>query len=462
MVPADISIDVTTNATTADLVYFDTESEALVLRDWNAALTLAEGQKFVLVGAVRAPDDNNPSSGTHLSLLFDYTIDGVDPRDVSGETLRLVMPQTGIVPNLDTTAGTFTIYSDTVILWRGSSYAISTNQVLDLSGSASTADKIYFNVSDGSFSVKSFSASLTQAERRSLVLLAAIRSPDVNNPDAEPGVSIPCPYSIDGASASAFGGAYISDYDEFVRGVAHRGFSGAAPENTLPAFALAKRNGFAFVEADLRLTSDDEWVLLHDADIDRTSDGSGNIDALTLAQARSSDYSNGKTGYSSTAIPTAAEFFALCKRLSLVAFVELKIDPDQARVDDLIALAEAAGMSENIWYNAFSLSTIDKVSVADPSAKIGYDVTDVTSTVITEITNRKTSVNEVFIVPQFSSLTTAKAGLALAADVEMYCWTVNDAADAVAAANLGRSRHHDGQSKHQAGASERGWCDFAG
>jgi glycerophosphoryl diester phosphodiesterase len=66
--------------------------------------------------------------------------------------------------------------------------------------------------------------------------------------------------------------------------IAHRGASGSAPENTLPAFELAARQGADAFELDVRLTRDGVPVVLHDAALDRTSDRSGLLAALTYAE----------------------------------------------------------------------------------------------------------------------------------------------------------------------------------
>lgn len=68
--------------------------------------------------------------------------------------------------------------------------------------------------------------------------------------------------------------------------MAHRGASGRAPEHTRAAFAAALRCGADWIECDARLTRDGEVVLWHDARVDRTSDGSGAVCALTLRQLR--------------------------------------------------------------------------------------------------------------------------------------------------------------------------------
>lgn len=69
--------------------------------------------------------------------------------------------------------------------------------------------------------------------------------------------------------------------------IAHRG---GKPENTLAALSKAKSQGAFGVEVDLSLTKDGHAVLLHDATVDRTSNGKGRIDKLTLKEAKELDF----------------------------------------------------------------------------------------------------------------------------------------------------------------------------
>jgi glycerophosphoryl diester phosphodiesterase len=71
--------------------------------------------------------------------------------------------------------------------------------------------------------------------------------------------------------------------------IAHRGASGAAPENTLPAFELAVRQGADAIELDVRLTGDGVPVALHDSTLDRTTDRGGPLGALSLAELHNVD-----------------------------------------------------------------------------------------------------------------------------------------------------------------------------
>lgn len=74
-----------------------------------------------------------------------------------------------------------------------------------------------------------------------------------------------------------------------VQVVAHRGGAGLRPENTLAAFEHAARLGADILEMDLRASADGAIVVLHDATVDRTTDGSGPVEELTLDRVRALD-----------------------------------------------------------------------------------------------------------------------------------------------------------------------------
>lgn len=69
----------------------------------------------------------------------------------------------------------------------------------------------------------------------------------------------------------------------------HRGAAGEAPENTLVSFRLAQQRGAAILESDVHPTRDGEIVIFHDETVDRTTDGSGPVRELDLAELRELD-----------------------------------------------------------------------------------------------------------------------------------------------------------------------------
>lgn len=83
--------------------------------------------------------------------------------------------------------------------------------------------------------------------------------------------------------------------------VGHRGASGEYPENTLLAFDKALEQGADALELDVRLTTEGVLVVIHDATVDRTTDGSGEVRAHTLAELQSLDAGRGER------VPTLAK-----------------------------------------------------------------------------------------------------------------------------------------------------------
>ncbi|MET8285886.1 glycerophosphodiester phosphodiesterase [Streptomyces sp. NPDC048448] len=71
--------------------------------------------------------------------------------------------------------------------------------------------------------------------------------------------------------------------------IGHRGVMGVEPENTLRSFIAAQNAGLDLIELDLHLSKDGALVVMHDADVDRTTDGSGPISEMTLAELRALD-----------------------------------------------------------------------------------------------------------------------------------------------------------------------------
>ncbi|MGH7932376.1 MAG: glycerophosphodiester phosphodiesterase, partial [Candidatus Binataceae bacterium] len=118
--------------------------------------------------------------------------------------------------------------------------------------------------------------------------------------------------------------------------IAHRGASGRFPENTVPAFHAAIEAGADMCELDVQLSCDAALVVIHDGTVDRTTDGSGAVSAMTLADLRRLD-AGIRFGeqFSGERIPTLDEVFAAVNgRCGLN--IELKAAGIEQRVCDTI------------------------------------------------------------------------------------------------------------------------------
>lgn len=90
--------------------------------------------------------------------------------------------------------------------------------------------------------------------------------------------------------------------------VGHRGTVRFAPENTLTAFDKAIAMGARIVEMDVRMTADGHFVVMHDARVDRTTDGAGAVSDMTLAEIKALDAGSWfGAEFAGERVPTLAE-----------------------------------------------------------------------------------------------------------------------------------------------------------
>ncbi|MBR6115109.1 MAG: hypothetical protein IKQ10_08010 [Oscillospiraceae bacterium] len=224
-------------------------------------------------------------------------------------------------------------------------------------------------------------------------------------------------------------------YDGIIRSIAHRGFSAAAPENTLPAYILAAREGFYYVETDICFTADGVPVCLHDDTIDRTSNGTGYIGDLTLEELRQYDFGSWKSSeYEGTRIPTLEEFLLLCRELGLFPYLELKETGNYtgAQIRDLVNIVYACGMDGKVTWISFSYTFLSYIRRFDNRARLGYLVQSVTYPVILTAKNLRTNYNEVFI--DSMSGTDEECQLCFDHRIPLEVWTL-DSAEAILALN---------------------------
>ena len=234
---------------------------------------------------------------------------------------------------------------------------------------------------------------------------------------------------------TTFGGEISSlchYFDREFHSVAHRGYSTSAPENTLPAYVLAKEMGYFYAECDVVFTKDGVPVLLHDSTIDRTSNGSGKVKELTYAELLEYDFGSWKNQkYAGTKIPTFEEFIALCKELGMHPYIELKDGEDftQERVNMLVQIVEKYGMIDNCTWISFNANFLKYVKNADNTARLGYVSSALTQTVINTAKGLRLETNEVFLDISYTVINESNVLLAAANGFAIETWTVDSEAN---------------------------------
>ena len=142
--------------------------------------------------------------------------------------------------------------------------------------------------------------------------------------------------------------------------IAHRGASFFEPENTLRAVERAVKMGADFVEVDVRMSKDNRLVIMHDADINRTTDGKGLVKDYTLQELKKLDAGDGET------IPTLDEVIACVKdRVCLV--IEIKEPGTEGKILEKIN----ENKLENTILTSFYHKSIKNARKMNPSVDAG-------------------------------------------------------------------------------------------
>ncbi len=153
--------------------------------------------------------------------------------------------------------------------------------------------------------------------------------------------------------------------------IAHRGAGALAPENTLAAFRMGADHGFAMFECDVKLSADGEPFLLHDAELDRTTNGQGvagllSWDALSRLDAGSW---HGRV-YAGEPLLRLEALSRWLQALGLMANLEIKPTPgDEARTGRVVAQHVArlwAGAAVRPLLSSFSTDALAAVAAVQP------------------------------------------------------------------------------------------------
>ncbi|MCL4249221.1 MAG: glycerophosphodiester phosphodiesterase [Anaerolineae bacterium] len=150
----------------------------------------------------------------------------------------------------------------------------------------------------------------------------------------------------------------------------HRGASAYAPMNTLPAFTLAAEQGADGIELDVWLSKDGVPVILHNDTLDETTDGSGYVWNMTLADLKQLDAGSWKDArFAGTRIPTLDEVFeAVGQRL----LINVEIKSAEGMIADVEA-AVAECIARHAMHDRVLISSFDPRVLAR-FAQINADV----------------------------------------------------------------------------------------
>jgi len=159
--------------------------------------------------------------------------------------------------------------------------------------------------------------------------------------------------------------------------IAHRGFSGIAPENTMIAFKKGMEAGSDMIELDVRLSKDGEVVVIHDETLERTTSGRGRVIDLTLDELKKLDAgSKFYSSFSGEKIPALREVLEMAHRKVLVNIELKKGDYGRWTIFDLADRAlreiEKVGIVDRVLFSSFDPSVLERFVKVNAWIPVAY------------------------------------------------------------------------------------------
>ncbi|OIJ68566.1 glycerophosphodiester phosphodiesterase [Streptomyces mangrovisoli] len=191
--------------------------------------------------------------------------------------------------------------------------------------------------------------------------------------------------------------------------IGHRGVMGVEPENTLRSFVAAQQAGLDLIELDLHLSKDGALVVMHDADVDRTTDGSGPIADKTLSELRALDAGRGER------VPVFEEVLDAVRA------------PLQAEIKDVAAARALADvMLKRDLVGRVEVSSFHDEAIAEISRLVpGVRTALIGSRYGTDIVGRATEAGAATLCLNIRRLTVEVVEHARKADLKVIGWVVN-------------------------------------
>ncbi|HXG85816.1 MAG TPA: glycerophosphodiester phosphodiesterase [Pyrinomonadaceae bacterium] len=220
--------------------------------------------------------------------------------------------------------------------------------------------------------------------------------------------------------------------------IAHRGGAGLFPENTLYAFERAADLGVDVIEIDVRSTSDGTLVVIHDATVERTTDGSGRVVEMTLDRLKRLDAGyrfspdGGKTfplRQSGVTIPTLREVFTAFPAM------RFNIEPKQSApsiIKPLCSIIREHKMIDKSVVGSFTQAVIDDFRRECPEVATSASTTEVAKFLglyKAGLSKSFSPAMKALQIPEFAGVGKEFVAAARARNLQVHLWTINETAD---------------------------------
>lgn len=170
------------------------------------------------------------------------------------------------------------------------------------------------------------------------------------------------------------------NFESTVRFIGHRGVAGLAPENTMPAFELSGKLGFWGTECDARTTSDGTWIIMHDASVNRTTNGKGKVEDISFNELQKLRITSGANidSYKNLKVPTIKDYLKSCKKWGITPIIELKPANNENYYSKFISEIKLYNNSDKVMVISLSSASLNKLRNLDSNLTLGLICENIT------------------------------------------------------------------------------------
>ena len=212
--------------------------------------------------------------------------------------------------------------------------------------------------------------------------------------------------------------------------IAHRGFSAKAPENTLRAIKKAVTLQVDAVEFDVRLSKDNVVVVLHDSSVNRTTDGKGKVQDLSLVNLKKLDAGTWKhQQFSGEPIPTLSETLAYLATTSCKAVIEIK---DNTALDYVLADVKKVKPANQVYLLSPDHNVLTQTQAVLPRSQCAWLCDALPKEYVSPLRQAEwikvqlDKSNTTILDAHYGILSSELIGQLHAQGITVWTWTVND------------------------------------